>query len=181
MSVDEYFELEENNPDTRYEYLDGYVYMMAGGSANHATISGNIYAILRGLLRGGPCRVYNSDMKVFVSEKHYFHPDVTITCDPRDRGSANFIQSPRLVIEVLSPSTEAYDRGRKLQCYLACQSIGEYLLVDTRSMRIEVYRKERKKWIYEAFEADDEVELATLDVHFSVADAYEDVIFGDDD
>src|SRR2546423_12357660 len=104
MSVDEYFELEENNPDTRYEYLDGYVYMMAGGRANHATICGNMYAILMGLLRGGPCRVYNSDMKVFVSGKRYFHPDVSGTCEPRVRGSSNFIQSPRLIIEVLFPS-----------------------------------------------------------------------------
>jgi len=177
MSVEEYFELEENNPDTRYEYLDGYVYMMSGGSANHATISGNIYTLLKSFLRGGPCRVYNSDMKVRVSEKRYFHPDVTVTCDPRDRGNTDLIQSPRLVIEVLSPSTEARDRGRKLQCYLACPSIEEYLLVDTRSMRIEIYRKEQKKWVYDAFEADDEVELTTLGVHFPVIDAYEDVIF----
>ena len=177
MSVEEYFELEENNPDTRYEYLDGYVYMMSGGSANHATISGNIYALLKSLLRGSPCRAYNSDVKVSVSEKRYFLPDVTVTCDPRDRGTVDFIQSPRLVVEVLSPSTEARDRGRKLQCYLACPSIEQYLLVDARSMRIDTYRKEQSKWIYDAFEEDDEVELITLGIGFSVADAYEDVIF----
>jgi len=181
MSVEEYAELEKNNPDTRYEYLDGYVYMMAGGTANHATISGNIYALLRSLLRGGPCRAYNSDMKVRVSEKRYLHPDVTVSCDPRDRGTADFIQAPRLVVEVLSPSTEAYDRGRKLQYYLACPSIGEYLLVDARSMRIEMYRKEQKKWVYSAFEADDEVELSTLGIHFPVLDAYEDVTFAKED
>ncbi len=177
MSVEEYFELEENNPDTRYEYLDGYVYMMSGGSANHATISGNIHGILRSLLRGGPCRVYNSDMKVRVSEKRYLHPDVVVSCDSRDRGTTDLIRSPRVVVEVLSPSTEARDRGRKLQCYLACPSIEEYLLVDFRSMRIEIYRKEQKKWIYDAFGADDEVELASLGVHFMVTGAYEDVIF----
>lgn len=91
MSVEEYFEIEENAPDVRYEYLDGYVYMMSGGSANHATISGNIYAILRSLLRGGPCRAYNSDMKVRVSEKRYFHPEVTVSCDPDDRGTTTLI------------------------------------------------------------------------------------------
>ena len=177
MSVEEYFELEENHPDARYEYLDGYVYMMSGGSANHATIGGNIYALLKSLLRGGPCRVYNSDMKVRVSEQRYFHPDVTVTCDSRDRGTVDFIQSPRLVVEVLSPSTETRDRGRKLQCYVACPSIEQYLLVDFRSMRIETYRKERNRWIYDAFEVDDEVELPTLAVRFPVADAYEDVVF----
>ena len=177
MSVEEYFQLEVNNPDTRYEYLDGYVYMMSGGSANHATISGNIYAILKGLLRGGPCRAYNSDMKVRVSEKRYVHPDITVSCDARDRGTADFIQSPRLVVEVLSPGTEAYDRGRKLQYYLACSTMEEYLLVDSRSIRIEIYRKEQKKWMYDAFEAGDKVELASLGVHFPVIGAYEDVVF----
>lgn len=181
MDIKEYFELEEHNPDTRYEYLDGDVYMMSGGSANHATIGGNIYAILRGLLRGGPCRVYNSDLRVLVSEKRYFYPDVTITCDARDRGTTNLIHSPRLVVEVLSISTESRDRGRKLQSYLACPTIEQYLLVDARSMRIETYRKERGRWIYDAFEADDEVELTTLDVHFPVADAYEDVVFEDEE
>jgi Uma2 family endonuclease len=177
MSVEEYFRLEEQNPDSRYEYLDGYVYMMSGGSANHATISGNIYAALKSLLRGGPCRAYNSDMKVRVSENRYFHPDVSVSCDARDRGTADFIQSPRLVIEVLSPSTEAFDRGRKLQCYTACPTIEEYLLVDSRSMRVEIYRKEQKKWTYDAFEAEDEVELASLGVRFPVIDVYEDVVF----
>jgi Uma2 family endonuclease len=181
MDIEEYFELEENNPDTRYEYLDGDIYMMSGGSANHATIGSNIHAILRGLLRGGPCRVYNSDMRVLVSERRYFHPDVTVTCDARDRGTTNPIHSPRLVVEVLSISTESRDRGRKLQCYLACPTIEQYLLVDARSMRIETYRKEWGKWMYDAFEADDEVELASLDIHFPIADAYEDVVFANEE
>ncbi len=145
MSVEEYFELEERDPDTRYEYLDRYVYMISGGSANHATIGGNIHDILKGLLRGGSCRVYNSDMKVRVSENRYFHPDVVVTCDARDRGNTDLIRSPRVVVEVLSPSTEARDRGRKLQAYLACPTIEEYLRADFRAMRIEIYRKEQKK------------------------------------
>ena len=89
----------------------------------------------------------------------------------------DLIQSPRLIIEVLSISTESRDRGRKLQSYLACPTIEQYLLVDARSMRIETYRKEQDRWIYDAFEADDEVELTTLGLHFPVADAYEDVVF----
>ncbi len=177
MSVEEYFQLDENSPDIRYEYLDGYVYMMSGGSANHATIGGNIYALLKSLLRGGSCRAYNSDMKVCVSERRYFHPDVTVTCDPHDRGTAKIIRSPRLVVEVLSPSTEVFDRGKKLQCYLAYPSVEEYLLVDAQSIRIERYRKEQKRWIYDVFEFGDEVELASLNVRFPIADAYEDVIF----
>jgi Uma2 family endonuclease len=181
MSIEEYLELEENSPDTRYEYLDGYVYMMSGGSANHATIGGNIFALLKNKLRGGSCRVYNSDVRVRVSEKRYFHPDVTVTCSPRDRGNTDLIQSPRLVVEVLSPSTEARDRGRKLQCYLSCPTIEEYVLADSRSMRIEIYRKVRERWIYDAFDAGDEVEFASLNVRFAIAEAYEDVVFDKDE
>ncbi len=179
MSVEEYFELDEQNPDVRYEYLDGYVYMMSGGSANHAMIAGNIHAILRNLLRGSSCRAYNSDMKVRVSANRYFLPDVTGTCDPRDRGTTTIIQSPRLVVEVLSPGTEARDRGIKLQAYLACPSIEEYVLVNYRTMRIEKYHKEQKRWMYDAYEARDEVELASINVHFPIVEVYEDVIFDD--
>lgn len=181
MSVEEYLELDEENPDARYEYLDGYVYMMSGGSANHATIGGNIHALLKNLLRGSSCRAYNSDMKVRVSANRYFHPDVTVTCDPRDRGKATVIQSPRLVVEVLSPSTEAGDRSIKLQAYLACPSIEEYVLINYRTMRIEIYHKEQKRWMYDAYEAGNEVELASLDLHFPIAEAYEDVIFGNEE
>src|SRR5260221_621489 len=78
MTVEEYFQLEENDPDTRYEYIDGHVYAMAGGTANHDTIKSNIQRILWNLLRGSNCRVYSSDMKVYISETRYFHPDVIV-------------------------------------------------------------------------------------------------------
>ena len=107
MTVEEYFQLEESDPDTRYEYMDGQIYAMAGGTANHDTIKSNMQRILWNLLRGSPCRVYSSDMKVFISEKRYFHPDVIVTCNPHDRGTVKAIQSPRLVVEVLSPGTES--------------------------------------------------------------------------
>ncbi len=147
MTVEEYFHLEENDPDTRYEYIDGHVYAMAGGTANHDTIKSNLQRILWSLLRGGPCRVYSSDMKVFISETRYFHPDVIVTCDPGDRGTVQAIQSPRLVVEVLSPSTELTDRTWKLQNYRTHPTIEEYMLVDAKSLKIEIYHKEKNKWI----------------------------------
>ncbi len=103
ITVEEYFQLEEKDPDTRYEYSDGQVYAMADGTANHDTIKSNIQRMLWNLLRGSGCRVYSSDMKVFISETRYFHPDVIMTCNPRDRGTVQAIQFPRLVVEVLSP------------------------------------------------------------------------------
>src|SRR5689334_21567976 len=106
MSVEEYFQLEEEDPQHRYEYVEGHVYMMAGGTVNHDTIKSNIERLLWGALRGKKCRTYSSDMKVFVSETCYYHPDVTVSCDPRNRGTQKMVQGPRIVVEVLSPSTE---------------------------------------------------------------------------
>jgi Uma2 family endonuclease len=171
MGVEEYFELEEANPDKRYEYIDGYVYMMSGGTTNHNRISLNIATILSRLLSGSSCETFGSDMRVRVSEERYVYPDVTVTCDRPDTGTKNIIETPCVVVEVLSPSTEARDRIQKFHSYLACPSIEEYLMVDWGTMRIEVYRKEGKKWVYDAFEADDEVELTSLGISFPVADA----------
>lgn len=177
MSVEEYFALEEQNSETRYEYIDGYVYMMAGGTVNHDTIKSNMERILWSLLRGSKCRTYSSDMRVFVSETRYYHPDVTVGCDPADRGTKTMVQFPRLVVEVLSPTTETKDRREKLRDYTACSTLEEYLLVDSRSLRVEIYRKMGKKWLYEGFQPGDDIELASLDVHFPLMAAYEDVEF----
>jgi len=177
MTVEEYFQLEENDPDTRYEYIDGHVYAMAGGTANHDTIKSNMQRILWHLLRGGKCRVYSSDMKVYISETRYFHPDVTVTCDPLDRGRLQAIQSPWLSVEVLSPTTELSDRTWKLKNYCAHPTIEEYVLVDSQSLKVESYHKEQNKWIYEAFEKTDDITLHSLGVHFSLAAAYIDVEF----
>jgi Uma2 family endonuclease len=180
MTLEEYFELEERDPDTRHEYVDGYVYAMAGGTFNHNTISANIHRILWNRLRGSSCRVYNSDMKVHIAEKRYWYPDVTVSCDPGDRGTGQVLVSPRVVIEVLSPSTEMKDRTWKLKHYLACPTIEEYLLVDAKSQRVEIYRREKTTWRYSAFEAGDEIELLSLGVHFPIEEAYVDVEFGEE-
>ena len=116
-------------------------------------------------------------MKVYISETRYFHPDVIVTCDPRDRGTVQAIQSPCLVVEVLSPTTELTDRTWKLKNYRAHPTIEEYVLADSRSFKIEIYHKENNKWIYDAFENNDEIPLNSLGVHFSLADAYTDVEF----
>ncbi len=177
MTVEEYFQLEKNHPTTRYEYIDGHVYAMAGGTADHDTIKSNLQRILWTLLRGSPCRVYSSDMKVYVSPTCYFHPDVIVTCDPHDRGTIQAIQSPRLVVEVLSPTTELTDRTWKLQNYRVHPTIEEYVLADSRSLKIEIYGREQNKWMYDAFEKNDEITLNSLGVHFPLLDAYRDVEF----
>ncbi len=177
MSIAEYFQLEEGDTQHRYEYVDGHVYMMAGGTVNHDTIKSNIERLLWGLLRGQKCRTYSSDMRVFVSETCYYHPDVTVSCDPRNRGTQKMVQAPRIVVDVLSPSTETTDRRRKLRDYLACPTIEEYLLVDSRSMTIEIYRQEGHKWVYEMLKGEDSVQLTSVGIQFPLLSAYEDVDF----
>ena len=177
ITVEEYFQLEANDPETGYEYIDGYVYAMAGGTANHDTIKSNIQRILWNLLLGSNCRAYSSDMKVYISDTRYLHPNVTVTCDPRDRGRVQAIQSPRLIVEVLSPTTELTDRTWKLKNYCAHPTIEEYVLVDSQSLKIESYHKEQNKWIYEAFETTDDITLHSLGVHFSFTEAYIDIEF----
>ena len=113
MSVEDYLALDRNSVDARYEYIDGYAYMMSGGTLNHSTISINVTSLLRNLLRDGACRIYNSDARVRISAARYVYPDATVSCDERDRGTGDTIYFPRLIVEVLSPSTEAYDRGQK--------------------------------------------------------------------
>jgi Uma2 family endonuclease len=177
MSIEEYFQLEENDPEHRYEYIDGYVYIMAGGSLDHDAIKSNVQDRLRSLLHSGPCRVYSSDAKVRVSETRFLYPDVTVTCDQQDRGKKQMIRSPRLVVEVLSPGTERKDRTTKMKLYRACPTIEEYVLVNTRFPMVEIHRRENGKWTYSVFEEGDEVTLASLDLHFPCATIYEDVDF----
>ena len=111
ITPDEYLQLEETNT-SKHEYRDGEIYAMAGATDTHVTIAGNIFALLLSHVRGSGCRVYISDMKVRIESKNYFfYPDVMVTCEKKDRENPTYKQFPCLIIEVLSDSTEAFDRG----------------------------------------------------------------------
>jgi Uma2 family endonuclease len=181
MSVEEYLTLDRNSLDVRHEFIDGHVYMLAGGTANHSTININMIRELSLALRGNPCRVYNSDMRVRLSEKRYVYPDVSVSCDARDRGTVDILQYPSLIVEVLSPSTAAFDRGKKFSYYRACSTVQEYVLVETQWQAIEVFRHATENlWTYHFFGAGDQVELASLGVSFPVATLYENVELPED-
>jgi Uma2 family endonuclease len=178
MSVEDYLALDRQSIETSCEYIDGYVTMLAGRTLDHATIGANIISILRRLLRGGPCRVFTSDARVRLSKTRYVYPDVSVSCDKQDRGQSDIIQSPQLIIEVLSPATEAYDRGRKFGFYRECPTIQEYVLVDTQHPMVEVYRREKKDlWLLRTFHLDDEIDLMYPGIRVLVNDIYEDIVF----
>ncbi|MBE3560648.1 MAG: Uma2 family endonuclease [Ktedonobacteraceae bacterium] len=176
VSVEEYLQLDRSSAEVRYEYIDGHIRMLAGGTLDHATIAANVISIMRNSLRGSSCRVFTSDARVCVSETRYFYPDVSVSCDQRDRGQIDTIRYPRLVVEVLSPSTEGYDRGRKFAYYRECPTIQEYMIVDSQRQAVEVYwRAKNDLWTLHAFSSQSEVYLHSLDVHFPIAEVYEDV------
>jgi Uma2 family endonuclease len=175
ISFAEYLAIVEKDPEHGYEYLDGRVYMMTGGTPDHSIIGSNINGILRNLLQGRRCIVYNSDVYFQVSENNRVCPDVAVSCDPRDRGAQEAIHYPSVVVEVLSPATEARDRGKKSLLYRSCPSIQEYLLVSTELPIIELFRREKNGfWKLYTLDLADSVELASLGVRFLVAEAYQD-------
>ena len=154
--------------------------MLAGGTNNHAMIGVNISSILHRALVEQRCNTYSSDARVQLSPSRYVYPDITVSCDEREQGSDKTLLYPRLIVEVLSPGMEAYDRGKKLRYYRECPTIQEYMLVDTQQLFIEVFRREENNfWTYHAFEVGDIVDLACLDVRFPVSEAYRKVKFPD--
>src|SRR5436305_2321300 len=174
MSPEEYLTLVEQDPEHAYEYLDGRVYMMTGGSPDHSIIGSNLNGLLQAFLRGRRCIVYNSDVYVQLSEHYRVCPDVTVSCDPRDRGAQEVIRYPFLVAEVLSPTTEARDRGQKSLQYRSCPTIQEYLLISADVAIIEVFRRQKNGfWALYTLGQDDIVELPNLGIHFSVAEVYQ--------
>lgn len=162
----------------KYEYLLGDVYAMAGASDAHVTISGNLFAQLRGQLRGKPCRAYISDMKLQLDQSSaYFYPDVFVTCSSRDAALTACKREPLLVVEVLSPSTAAYDRGLKFAHYRQLPSLQEYVLIDTERRAVDVFRRdEAGHWVLYPFADDETMTLASLGLALPLADVYEDVV-----
>lgn len=177
MSLEEFLELAESDPDHRYEYIDGYPCMMTGGSPDHAIIENNIGRILGNLLRKRPCIVYGSDAVFQLANKDHFCPDLSVSCDKRDRNANKVIQYPCLVVEVLSPGTRSKDKGIKADLYQECPSIQEILFIDTQFMRIQVYRREQEYWTIRNFAHDSLIELSSLGVQFPVAEVYEKTSF----
>jgi Uma2 family endonuclease len=178
LTPEEYFIWEEQQL-LRHEYLSGEVYAISGGTQNHGRIASNIIFILKGHLRGGGCQVGNSDCRVNIFEtKDYVYPDVSVTCDERDRTAIQAIQYPCLIVEVLSASTASYDRGDKFRMYRRNPSLQDYVLVDAEKIAIDLYRKnDRGNWEIFNYQSGDNIDLQSIGLSFSIESVYEDIIF----
>ena len=178
LELEDYLQWEEQQEE-KHEYVDGLIYAMAGASESHVGITSNLTSIILAHLKGSRCKVLSSDMRVNIAAKNiYYYPDILVTCDDRDRLTKKHKSYPCLIIEVLSNSTEAKDRGVKFADYQTIESLQEYVLINQQEQRIEVFRRsDRKFWILETYTAGEDVELKTINLTIPISSIYEDIEF----
>jgi Uma2 family endonuclease len=179
LTPEEYLQLEQSSP-VKHEYINGYIYAMAGASDIHVTVALNLATILRSHVRGSGCRVYIADMKARIELlNRYYYPDVMVTCDQRDQETPNYKRFPRLIVEVLSGSTEAFDRGDKFVDYQAIDTLEEYVLINTKRQRVECFKRgDNGLWILQSYTEQDKLfRLNSIAFEGAIAELYEDVVF----
>ncbi len=176
MTVEQYLALDESS-DAKYEYLDGYVFLlrppssayddqavdMAGGSVAHAALCARMASLLDQALIDGSCMVYTSDARMKLADRQYLYPDLTVACGEQ---AGTMLTSPVVVIEVLSPTTEKRDRGAKFKTYKALPSVQEYVLIGSEYRAIEVHQREGNFWRQYHYREGDLVELKSIGVSF---------------
>lgn len=180
MTEAEYLEFEQNS-ETRHEYVDGQVFAMAGASRAHSRISVNLTRIIGTQLRGKNCALRSNDMRIQMASGKYTYPDLSAVCGESQFAPNVFdsLINPTLILEILSPSTEAYDRGQKFRNYRLLPSLREYILVAQDSPRIERYHLLKDDiWSFiEVAGLDSSIELLSIDCTLPLAEVYEDVEF----
>lgn len=182
-TIAEYFQHERSALD-KHEYRDGEILLMAGGSNDHSLKIANVIAALHGRLKGKPCRVYDSNLRVRIPRKVlYTYPDVSVICgksEPDANDSAGeTVTNPRLIVEVLSPSTEAYDRGEKFDRYRELESLQEYVLVSHEAPRVETFfRQPDGAWLLTPVSGlGASAKLRSLDIELPLSEVYSGIEF----
>ncbi len=181
ITAAEYLEGERHS-EIRHEFVDGRIYAMSGASLKHNEICGDIFSLFKDHLRGGPCRTFIEAVKVELADdlsESYYYPDVFVTCESADDDS-HVVRQPKLIVEVLSPSTSRHDRGEKLANYKRIPSVEEIVHIEQDWPEIFITRRSDrwKKHIYT--QPDSEVHLTSIDLKVRVADFYRSNPFPDD-
>jgi Uma2 family endonuclease len=172
----EYLAVEEE-AGYKSEYFQGEIFAMSGGSANHNRISGNLYITLETAFEGKPCEAFITGMRLLVSENGlYTYPDIMVVCGELDfvEGRDDTVTNPVVIVEVLSKSTEGYDRGAKFELYRALQTFQDYVLVDQAKVHIEHFHKlDDGRWILQEFnQLEDVFTIETIDFDISLQQIY---------
>jgi len=169
---------QERQSETKNEYFNGEVFAMTGASREHNQIATNIVRVLGNQLLEKPCNVYSSDMKVKIEKaRKYTYPDVVVACQPEclEDDKQDVLLNPVVIIEILSDSTEAYDRGQKFLHYQLLDSLTAYLLISQNTHRLEMFvrQKDNHLWTYsQFFSPDDSVELECIDCILPLREVY---------
>lgn len=177
LTAQEYFTWEEKQLE-KHEYINGQVYAMGGGSVNHGRIAIRLTALFDAHLEGSGCITGNSDIKVNIVEtNNYTYPDASVTCDQRDKSNPNYFTYPCLIVEVLSDSTEAYDRGNKFRMYRKNLVLKDYLLVSSTCIEMDLYHKnDAGEWIIINYQAGDMIELKSITLSFPIEQVYRNLV-----
>lgn len=183
LTPEEYLRI-ERAAEWKSEYVDGEIFAMSGASPRHVLITLNLAAELRNALRETPCAAYSADLRVATDRhRHYTYPDVVVACEPLQYVDEHrdTITNPILIAEVLSESTEKYDRGAKFERYRGIPTLAEYLLVAQDRVHVELYtRQPNAAWVLREWnDAGATIDLASLECSVAIAEIYAKVTFGD--
>jgi Uma2 family endonuclease len=166
----------ENEQPTRNEFYRGEIFAMVGPRRVHGIVTGNLAAALHGQLKGSPCRVFQESMKVQIGDDTVLYPDLFVTCDKGDLTTERIFTAPTVVVEVLSPSTQSYDRSKKFALYRRIAALREYLLIDPDTWRVEAFRRDALgQWVLHDMSEAQAVELPSVDLRVSMADLFDGV------
>ena len=173
MTAAEYLEWEPQQ-ELRYEYIDGEIVAMTGGTIPHNDIAINLLTAVLPHVRASGCRINMADVKLCLSESSdYYFPDLMVSCHPQDLNARKFIQFPKLIVEVLSPGTADKDRTDKFTDYQRIPTLQEYLLISSEKVSVECYRRgEGRMWLYYPYTTGDSIPLESLGISVSIEQLY---------
>ena len=173
MTLKDFLAWENEQPD-RHEFYLGESFAMVGGRRAHGRVVVNLLSAFNQQLKGSPCQVFGESMKLQVADDTVFYPDLFVTCDRADLGTDIIFRSPTLVIEVLSPSTQGYDRSQKFALYRRVLSVQEYILIDPDTRRVEGFRRGTDGlWVLHDMSDSDMLEAASVGVTVALADVFD--------
>lgn len=174
-TLQDYLGVEEMSPAVKHELVEGEIFAMAGGTVEHSALATTFSGLLLAHLRGTSCRAHGSDLRIRVREANVAtYADAAVVCDPveRDPDSPTHVTNPRVVVEVLSPSTEDYDREDKRRIYQMLPSLREYVLVAQDARRVELWRRTASEWEHSVHGAGARVALPSIGFELDVDELY---------
>jgi Uma2 family endonuclease len=172
MTLDAFLEWENEQAD-KHEFYRGEVFAMVGAKRSHGRVVSNLNRRLSEALDGSPCQVFTEGMKLQVADDTIFYPDVFVTCDKADLATEMVFRAPLLVVEVLSPSTQAYDLGVKFALYRRLASLKEYIVIEPESKRVEAFRRGADGlWVLHDMTDTAELVLPCITTRVAMADVF---------